>query len=155
MTVRMQPSRIPAGDAVNVQNYPPAAAADFVKGRVLGRDGSGNLIVHPLGATVTGVLGVALEGTVAAGESSNPSGEVGVAKADRNQIFIGPASDDGTPTTDLSGVDIGDQYELENINGVTHVNIAASTNELVQIIDKSQELGLLFFKFLESTLIEP
>jgi hypothetical protein len=155
MTVVMQPSRIPAGDAVNVQNYPPAAAADFKKGRVLGLNASGEVIVHPLGGTVTGVLGIALEGTVAAGESSSPSGKVAVAKADRNQIFIGQLSDDGTVEPDVSQVDIGDEYGIELIDGVAYVNINDTTNELVQIIDRTEQLGLVLFKFIESALLAP
>jgi hypothetical protein len=151
----IQPGRFPAGEVPNVMNLVPDAAATFSKGHIVRKkSGASTAEKHPLGATVTGIYGVALEDVVA----GNPDGvapECAIAKADRNTVFIGQVTASGAILTDLSSILIGVQYGLLEVAGTQYVDKDDVTHVVVQIVDTDENLNIAYFKFIESALQEP
>lgn len=151
--IRMQPSRLPNGDAPNVMNYPPGSTTTFEKGAVVTLS-SGDVVEHGGGTTTTGIRGVSLEG-VLDGTPDNPGDEVAVAIADRSQVFMGQAISGTTVQTDLSGITIGDQYGIVASSGDWYVDVADTTNVVLEIVDLDDDIDVVFFKFLEASLDAP
>lgn len=159
MTVRIQPSKVNAG-VPEITDYDVESSAEFVKGALMQLT-SGEAEEHAGGTTVTGVLGIALDGTTAAGTASSPSGQVSVAIANRQTTFVGQCYDAGAPITDASAVTVGDVYGLiKHTNDVWYVDLDDTSNDLVKITkvilrDGPGQTDLVQFKFLESTLAIP
>lgn len=153
MAIRFQVARLPAGKSPNVQSYPIDSAASFTRGAVLALDAQGEVTEHAGGATVTGILGVALQGTSAAG-TPDFGDEIQVAIADRNQIFMGQLINAGTIQT-ASDATIGDTYGVIEVSDEWYVDEADTTNVVVEIVDTDDDLNVVFFKFIESALAQP
>lgn len=155
MPVRFQPSRHPAGEVASVQGYTPASDQTIVKGDIVTYDNAADdLNEHGLATDVEDVLGVALEGAES-GTADSPSGEVAVAKATRDTVFMGQVVNSSAVVTDLSSISIGDQYGVVVLDGIHYVDEEDTSNVLVQIVDIDDDIDVVWFKFLESTLQEP
>lgn len=156
---RMQPAQVGAG-VPEITDYDLDTAATFVKGALLAET-SGAATEHAGGTTVTGVLGIALDGTTAAGTASSPSGQVSVAIANRRTKFVAQCYDAGAPITDASAVTVGDQYGLiKHTDDVWYVDLDDVANPLVEVVkvilrDGPNQTDLVLVKFLESTLAIP
>ncbi len=159
MPFRAQPSQVGAG-VPEILDYVPEATAVFEKGALMALN-AGEAEEHAGGTTVTGVLGISLDGTTAAGVASSPSGESSVAIANRRTRFIFQAYDAGAPITDASAVAVNDIYGLiKHSDNVWYVDLDDTTNDLVQVVKVILPNGpnatdLLLVKFLESTLEIP
>lgn len=157
MPFRLQPSKIAGSGGMVPSSGPdlaPEATQTFEKGTVVTVT-AGEIVEHALGATVVGIYGVSLVG-VSSGVSDDPSGNIQVAKADRNTVFVAKAISGGQVQTDLSGVDVGDQYGLlQHTDDATYVDLADVTNVVLQVEKVDDDLDLVWFKFLESALQEP
>lgn len=159
MSFRAQPSQVGSG-VPEILDYPVESSAEFEKGALMALN-SGEAEEHGGGTTVTGVLGISLDGTTAAGTAASPSGEVSVALANRMTRFVFQAYDAGAPITDASAVTVGDQYGLiKHTNNVWYVDLDDVAFPLVEVVKVIQPDGpgqtdLLLVKFLESTLEIP
>ncbi|MCP4902616.1 MAG: hypothetical protein GY906_37100 [bacterium] len=113
MGIRIQPTQFARGEVPDTQNYPVEAATSFLRGSPVDADASGDLIEHPGGSTVTGIVGFSLEEAVS-GAGLGPTGRVGVAKAGEKQIYLcqAVAAAAGAIMTDLSSFIVGEQYGM-------------------------------------------
>lgn len=153
--IPFQPGRFAAGEVPEAANHEPVAAQTFKKGRVVTRVGA-RVQAHALGATVTGVYGVAMS-PASDGRAIGPDPRVVVAKANRQDEFIGQAWRPSTssivtldPVTHL-----GNNYGIIVVDGESFINIEDVTNVLVKITDVKKDLNIAVFKFLEGTLQQP
>jgi hypothetical protein len=150
-----QPARFAAGEVPESADYEPVAAQTFKKGRVLTRVGA-KVQAHALGATVTGVFGVAMA-PAENGRAIGPDPRVPVAKANRVDEFLGQAWRPSTSTIVSLDRDthLGQRYGLIFVDGETFINIENTTNLLIEITGVKTELNIALFKFLETTLQQP
>ncbi len=139
-----------AGDVPDVSNLDNGSIT-CNKGRVI-TNTSGSAVLHALASTVTGVYGVSLE-KCTSGTSEGPASTLlAIARADRNTIFVSKVVVSGAVTTDLSSLTIGDQYGLITVSGQDYVDFDDTSQVLVQIVKIDDELNVVWFVFIESTL---
>ena len=149
-----QPGRI-AGSGGPVPDVVELAAGVITcnKGRVV-TNTAGAAVLHALGATVTNIYGVTLEGA-AAGVTDGPGTLLAIAKANKQTNFVSKCVDTGALTADLSGVTVGDQYGMLTVGGQDYIDLDDTTNVVAQITKIDDDLNVVWFVFLESTLQEP
>jgi hypothetical protein len=159
MPFRMQPARFPNGGFPECDDRTPNATESWNVGTPVTWDTvNSDLDAHALGATVTNILGVSLEGTTA-GAPDNPSGKVGVALAGRSNVFTAKLTN-GTATPVTPAVsDIGDELGIQK-NGTGRdawysVDRSLTVNTHVEVIGIDTERDVVFFKFKESAIQQP
>lgn len=121
--------------------------------------GSQELDEHALSTTVTGILGVSLDG-VDSGTADNPSGNVVYAYAGRMNVFMAALTNGSgvVQTPDAANVDV--QYGLlktgTGLDAWFSVDEDDTTNVVAQVVGYDTHLnggnGIVFFKFIESAI---
>jgi hypothetical protein len=144
--VLMQASQFPGSEVDNVLNFPVAAGVTFRKGRIVTKDGSGNLAL-PAANAVTNLLGV----TMAAATAGVPAfgTRVPVTLADPDVRFIGHLWTAGgsaimTPTR----AHIGVSYGWITISNYDYVDVDDVANPALQVQNIIPELNAVVFKFI-------
>lgn len=144
-----------AGDVPDAVNrIVDSAQAAFLKGRVLQLGSDSELELHPLGATVTGIYAVAQEGWDGSA-TDGPADELNAVRVNRQTVFAAQMLDTGggnVIVTDLSAVNIGDQFGLIVFNGETYIDQDDVTNVVVEIEDIDDDLDILLYKFIASAI---
>lgn len=157
------PAMMPAqfvADFPECRDYPVASNQLFPRGAVVTWNTSNQrLQEHALGTTVTNVLGVSMEGCVSTGVSSNPSGNIGVALASRNNTFVSRVVNNAGVIQQVSPALIGNAYGIlkvgSGLDAFFAVNQQNTANTLVRVTGIDQDRNIVFFKFLESAIQVP
>jgi hypothetical protein len=155
MAIRIQPSRHPAGEVALFDNRDIVAAEAFLRGTPIAL-ASGEAEEHAGGTTVTGLYGFSTEDVVAGASLGANSTQVNIAVADRNTIFMGQLINASTVVApDASNLDT--DYGLIVEADEWFVDEADTTNVHVKVIDFDLDIdvGVVFFKVLESVLAQP
>jgi hypothetical protein len=140
------------GDVPQVVNA-NAGSITCNKGRVVTLT-AGATVLHALGAVVTNVYGVTLEGA-AAGVTDGPGTLLPVAIADRNTEFVSKCVISGAVTADLSTVVVGSQYGMITVSGQDYIDVDDTTNVIAQVTKIDDDLNVVWFLFLESAIQQP
>lgn len=151
----MQPGRL-KGSAGNVPDVAELDAGSItcLKGRVVTLT-AGSAVLHALGATVTNLYGVTLEGA-AAGVGDGPDSDIlVVAKFDRNTEFVSKIVISGAVSADLSTVVVGSQYGMITVSSQDYIDIDDTTNVVAQVTKIDDDLNVVWFILLESAIQEP
>lgn len=140
----------------DVVNLPvDSGQAAFVKGRILSLNtGDGELEIHALGATVTGVYAVAQEGWDGT-ETDGPAVELNAVRVNRQTVFAAQMLDTGggnVVVEDLSGVVIGDTYGMIVFGGNTYIDQDDTTDVIAEIVGIDDNLNVLFYKFIATAI---
>ena len=154
MPFPMQPGKM-KGSAGNVPEVieMDAGSATCNKGIVIKMTAS-VAVVHPLVTDVTNMYGVSLEGD-AAGVGDGPDSDILlVARINANTEFVAKCVTSSVLETDLSGVAIGDNYGLILVSGYDYVDLSDQSNVAVVITKIDDELDVVWFNFLASTIQE-
>lgn len=157
MAIRFQPAKFPHGHVPDTQEYTPEENQTFLRGSVV-KLIDGEILIHPGGAVVTAIFGVAMHGMESAGVSNSPSGLVAVAKAAPDQTYLGQVVaggvDEDVVLTDLSDLTVGDFYGfIINTAGEHLVDYSDTTNVVLEIEKIDDELDIVWFKFIASALL--
>ena len=158
MSFAMQPAQFPHGGWPEGLERTPGSDQTYPRGTpVTWDEASQELDEHALGATVTNILGVTLEGVVA-GDAQNPSGKVSFARSSRSNIFVAKLVDAAGVVQTVDAANIGVQYGMLKVStgmdmwfGVDESEVAAVVCEVVGI---DTERNLVYFKFLEAAIEE-
>lgn len=148
----MQPGKVKGsgGDVPNVVEM-DAGSITCLKGRVITLT-SGSAVLHALGATVTGLYGVSLEGA-AAGVGDGPDSDIlVVARFDRNQEFVSKVVVSGAVATDLSGLTVGDQYGMITVSSQDYIDFDDTSNVVATITKIDDDLNVVWFALIESAI---
>lgn len=159
------PFHVQLAQALSASGFPeatgrkPAGTQTFPVGTPVQYDTTANaLIEHPLGATVTNILGISAEG-VNAGKADNPDGEVNVYLANRLNVFMAKLTDNAgvilTPTDAHVNREFGLRKNGSGLNAWWSVNAGDTTNTVVEVIGYDLKLNVVFFKFKESAIQQP
>ncbi len=162
MTFRMQPSKLDGSAGLSPQSGPDIgveAAELFPKGAVLRLDTTTLLLEeHPLGVTVVDVHSVSLAGVEVAGTLDDPSQLMVYARANLQTEFVAKVDNAGSVVTDIaaSAIEIGLEFGLikvgAGLDGEWRVDELDTTDVLCVITKIDDDLDLVWFKFLSSTL---
>lgn len=152
MAIRFQPAKYGGRTSGQGAELPIAAAAEFNRGAPVALSG-GEIIEFAGGATVTGIVGVALHGTEGAGDSTSPSGLATVAKAHPGQVFLGQCHASAAVETDLSALEIGDTYGVIELAGEWLVDLDDESDVVLTIEKIDDDLDIVWFKFLDSAIV--
>lgn len=159
----MQPAQFPLGGYPEGDSLPPTAGVTYVNGTPVTVDANGLLAEHALGATVTNIKGVALEG-VTAGVTANPDGRVSFAHAGRGNIFMAKFTNGSGVVQAITQTLVNEVYGIIKVSsGATAwfaVDQADTTDVVVEILGFSLHIdglngGVVFFKFIESAIQNP
>lgn len=155
---RLQPAQFPHGGWPEGLERAPGSDQTYPQGTpVTWDEASQELDEHALGATVTNILGVSLEGVVA-GDADNPSGNVSFVRANNSQVFVAKLTDGSGVVQVPDSANIGVQYGLlKNGSGSDawfSVDEADTTNVVVEVVGIDTERDLVFFKFITSAIEE-
>lgn len=158
MPFRMQPAQFPHGGWPEGTDRVPGSDQTYPTGTpVTWATGSQELDEHALGATVTGIAGVSMEG-VSAGDAHNPSGTVNFAKATRSNVFVSKLVNGSGVVQTPDAANIGLSYGLLKVGtGLDMwfgVDESDTTNVVVKVVGIDTERDLVFFKFIESAIQE-
>jgi len=153
------------GDSVpEVQVFPYANGQSFKDGALVVDNADG--VIVECSADPAAVLGVALQGAgtgpgfSVANDSdvvarTGVAQEVSVAVANRRTRFHGRAVNGATdPVTPLQ-THVGEQYGVAKVGNDWVIDMADTSNVVVEITDIYPELNLFEFKFLEAVLARP
>lgn len=159
MSFPMQPAQFPHGGWVEGSARVPGSDQTYPKGTpVTWAAASQELDEHALGATVTNILGVSLDGCNG-GEADDPSGKVSFAYASRSNVFIAKLTDGSGNVQTPDEANIGVSYGLlKNGSGADawfSVNESDTTNVVVTVTGIDEEREIVYFKFLESAIQQP
>lgn len=159
MSFAMQPSQFPHGGWPESSDRAPGSDQTYPRGTPVKWDtGSQELDAHALGATVTDILGVSVEG-VTAGTAANPSGKVGFAYASRSNVFVAKLVDSTGAVVTADTANINVEYGLLKVgSGATSwygVDEDDTTHVVVEVVDIDTERNVVFFKFIESAIQTP
>ena len=153
--VRFQPSRRSAGPP-EYKEFDIQASATFPQGAPLQRDTvESDIEEHAGGATVTGIIGVAMYGVssgVPAAKGSTAFGtRLTVAIANRDTVFVGTMINASVVQTPNSGND-GTEYAMIKVSGEWYVDEADVTDVVLTVVDFDANRLIVFFKFLDSAV---
>lgn len=162
MSFQMQPSKLDGSAGLTPQSGPDLAVEAtelFPKGAVLTLNTTTTeLEEHALAAVVTNVHSVSLAGLESAGLVNDPSGLMVYARANLQTEFVAKVDNAGAVVTDIaaSAIELGVQFGLIKVGtGLAaewRVDELDVTNVLVVITKIDDDLDLVWFKFLTSTL---
>lgn len=150
-----QPSKLNGLGAPEVAEYAPQAAATFTLGAPLQRDASPEFVEEHAGAaTVTGILGVALQ-ACAAGVADFGS-RIQVAKAEQNIEFLGQVINAGVIQAIAGdGTHLGVAYGmLKHTDDTWYVDQADTTNVVLTVTKELPQIDCVLFKFLASAIAD-
>lgn len=148
--VHFQPSRLNGLGAPEVTEENVQAAATFTIGAVLQRDAvPGDVEEHAGGATVTGIIGVALQ----AATSGVPAfgTKVQVARAGPQIEFLGQLSNAGAVVTP-DAANLGVSYGIVKVTNDWYVDETDTTNVVLTVTKIMPEHQAVLFKFLASAI---
>lgn len=159
MAFKMQPAQFPNGGWPEARGRTPGSDQTYPAGTPLAWDTSSQeLDEHGGGATVTGIIGVSLDGVVS-GEADNPSGEVNYAAATRANMFCAQLVNGSGVVQTVDAANIGVQYGILKVGTGSDqwwgVDEADTTDVVVEVEKIDTHRNLVFFKFLESAIAEP
>jgi len=159
MPFRMQPAQFPHGGWPESDDRTPGSDQTYPRGTPVTWDtASQELDEHALSTTVTGILGVSLEG-VTAGVAHNPSGKVGVALASRSNVFMAKLVNASGVIQTAATSNINVNYGLLDISSGldewTAVDEDDVTHVVVEVIGIDTDRNIVFFKFIESAIQQP
>ncbi len=155
MAIRIQPSRHPHGEVALFDNRTIKASEAFIRGAPVELL-SGLAAIFPGGTDVTGLYGFATEDVVAGLSLGANTAQVNIAVADRSTIFMGQLINATVVVApDIANVDV--DYGLVVEANEWFVDEADTTNVHVKVIDFDLDIdiGVVFFKVLESVLAQP
>ena len=153
MPFEMQPAR-QKGSAGNVPDVVTLLAASLTisKGQVV-KNSAGTAIVHPLVTNVLLVYGVTLEADVSGTSDGVDSTLLHIARADTLTEFVSKVvNSSGVIQTDLSGLSVGDTHGILTNSNQDYVDQDDTTNVLVTLTKIDDELDIVWFSFIPSTL---
>ena len=158
MPFQMQAAQFPHGGWPEATDRIPGAAANYPKGApVTWNTGTGRLDEHALGATVTNIAGVSLEG-VRTGDPDNPSGTVNFTKATRSNVYVASLVNGSGVVQIPDAANLNVNYGLLKVgsgqNAWWGVDESDTTDVVVEVIDLDLERDLVYFKFIESAIQE-
>jgi hypothetical protein len=133
------------------QGLAPEGAQTFKLGSPV-RLVSGLVEEHPGTTTVTGILGFAAQAVTGGVPETVDDGQVTIDLADGVTVFGGQCvNGNDTVLTDLSSIAVGTRYGLlKRSDGFWAVDIADTTNVVVQITKVVQELNQVEFQVIQS-----
>lgn len=159
MAESFRPARSNLG-AFEVEELEVESTAEIDIGAPLQRNDSDASVVeeHAGGDTVTGIIGVALQGTSAAG-TPDFGGKVQVAKASQQTAFIGRVLDtgadpDAVATVAGDGTYLGNEYGMIKSGDVWYVDEDDTTDVVLTVIKELPERNAVLFKFLASAIAD-
>ena len=157
--VRIQAARRASGPP-EIRHFKPKSDATFTAGALVARGTSADaelIVEHAGGATVTGIIGIAMVGV----ESGVPEAKGGTAYGTEVPIYI-PNSDQifSGLMQDASGIEIptennvGRSYGLVKLaaDKIWYVDETDTSNNHVTVVDFDLGTNLVFFKFLASAV---
>lgn len=152
MPFQMQPARQlgSAGDVPDVATL-LSGALSASKGQLI-KNSSGTAIIHPLSTNVLLVYGVTLEADVSGTSDGPDSSILHIARADVRTEFLSKCVTSSVIETDLSSVDVGDTYGIITVSSQDYVDLSDTSNVLVKITKVDDELDVVWFTFIPSTL---
>ena len=106
---------------------------------------------------VTDIIGVALAGAAVAQTPDWPastSAKVPVALNEPDQMWSSQVHSAAAILTDLSNVTVGERYGVVKLTNHWYVDYDDTSVDVVEIMDKDDDLNIVFFKFLSSTRVE-
>ena len=153
---QMQPAQLPSGGFPEGSDRASGSDQTYYRGTPVTWDTSSQeLDEHALGATVTDILGVTGEGTVA-GVEENPSGEVNFFTATRSTIFVATLTNNAgtvqTPDSANVNVEYGIVKTGSGTSAVFSVDESDVTHKVLEVIGFDNYRNLVYFKFMESAI---
>lgn len=150
----IQPSSRP-GDAIpTVMSYVVASGETFKMGTpVTYSSGLEELDT----SDVTEIIGVSLAGADTAQTPDWPastSAKIPVALNEPDQMWTSMVHASAALLTDLSNVTIGERYGVVKLSSYWYVDYDDTSADVVEIMDKDDDLNIVYFKFLSSTRVE-
>ena len=153
MPVWLQQS-VQKGSAGNVPDVVTLLAASLTcsKGQLV-KNNSGTAIIHPLAGNVQLVYGVTLEADVSGTSDGPDSTLLHIARADVRTEFISKVvNSSGVIQTDLSSLSVGNQLGILTNSNQDYVDKDDTSDKLVQLTKIDDELNVVWFTFIPSTL---
>lgn len=157
MAIRMAPAQFGGLNSPPVRNFAVEASAEIAIGEVVQRDSTNpeQIEPHAGGATVTGILGVAMGLTSAAGTPIFDD-KIPVALAVENIEFIGQILDTGggnvIATVAGDATYLGNQYGIIKNSGVWYLDEDDTTHVVTEVMQELPELNAVLFRFLDSAI---
>lgn len=152
--LHFQPSRSNLS-APEVVNGEPEASATISLGAPVARNSgdASKFEEHAGGATVTGIVGVAMQ-AVASGAPDFGT-EMQVAKAGPNQEFLGQVYDSGgsaVATVAGDGTYLGNDYGMVEVSGDWYVDEDDTSDVVLTVTKELPEINAVLFKFISSAI---
>lgn len=151
----MQPAQHLSGNFIEGTDRASGSDQTYPRGTPVTWDtGSKELDEHGGGSTVTNILGVSLEGTVA-GVEDNPSGRVNLALASRLNVFVAKLTNNAgvVQTPDTANINV--EYGMVKTGTVWSVDESDTTDKVLEVIGIDTERDVVYFKFIESAIQQP
>lgn len=156
MPVRMQAARQDSGSGIPLHvNEPLESSQTFEKGTVL-KLVSGEFQEVTVDTDNGSLYAVSTEGC-SNGESDDPSDVLNAVRITEETAFLCEVWDGsaGAVLTDLSGLSVGQQGDLDASNGVYRFDDNSSASAALEIVAIFDDLNLVLVKFLESVIDQP
>lgn len=153
MSVAMQPAQLPgsAGDVPDVVHFPVNGTETWLKGTVL-------KLVSEEWQEVTvntdngSLYAVSLEGATS-GDPDGVADTVAAARIDTRTYFLCHADDGaGAIITDLSGIAVGQQGDLNVINDVYTFDSATTGSPALEVVNVLDDHDLVLVKFISTVI---
>lgn len=154
--IHFQPAR--SSKVPEIREFPVESSATIALGAPLQRDGTNTDEVeeHAGGDTVTGIIGVALQGATAGTPDFGEKIQVAIASED--QEFLGQIRDSGGstwPTITNDGTYEGNEYGIIEVNGNWFIDEDDTTDVVVRVTKELPGIGgsgAVLFKFIPTAI---
>lgn len=155
----MQPAQHLSGNFIEGTDRASGSDQTYPRGTPVTWDTSSQeLDEHGGGATVTNVLGVALEGTTS-GVEDNPSGTVNLALASRLNIFVAKLTNNAGVVQTADTANINVEYGMvktgSGLTAVWSVDESDTTHKVLEVTGIDTERNLVYFKWMEAAIQQP
>ncbi len=153
---QMQPAQLPSGGFPEGSDRASGSDQTYYRGTPVTWDTSSQeLDEHALAATVTNILGVSAEGTVA-GVEENPSGTVNFYYAARTTVFMAKLTNNAGVVATADTANINVEYGIVKTGSGTaavfSVDESDTTHKVLEVIGIDTYRNIVYFKFMESAI---